>query len=76
MAEALPTFPADRPSQTYVTVKAVVAGHAWLRDSLTFHDAADTPETQGNWVPAFSFLISHPSKGNALFDLGIRRVWE
>lgn len=74
MAASLPKLPADRPNQTYVTVKAIVAGHVWLRDSLTFDDAHDSLEDQGSWVPAFSFWISHPAKGQALFDLGVRKV--
>lgn len=74
MAAPIPNFPADKPNQTYVSVKAVVGGHVWLRDSLTFLDAADTDDSQGAWVPAFSFLITHPTKGKVLFDLGVRKV--
>ena len=68
------SFPRDSEQQTYVSVKALVAGHVWLTDKRMFLDAIDAPEGQGHWLPAFSFLITHPTKGNALFDLGVRKV--
>ncbi|KAJ3533426.1 hypothetical protein NM688_g7284 [Phlebia brevispora] len=68
MAPSVQRFPADSDNQTFVTVKALVAGHCWLPDCLAFLDEHDSPDSQGAWVPAFSFLISHPSKGQALFD--------
>ena len=74
MPSTIPRFPADRDDQTYVTVRAAVAGHVWLHDSRAYFDATDEPEDQGNWVPAFSFLIAHPTRGKTLFDLGVRKV--
>ena len=68
------SFPRDSEQQTYVSVKALVAGHVWLTDKRMFLDAIDAPEDQGHWLPAFSFLIAHPTKGKALFDLGVRKV--
>ena len=73
MASALP---ADEPNQVYVSVKAMNVGRLWLPDASVFQDCKDlgTPDSQGVWVPDFSFLITHPTKGKALFDLGLRKV--
>ena len=68
------SFPPDVSNQIYVTIQALVAGHVWLRESLVFLDSKEKPADVGSWVPAFSFLITHPIKGKALFDLGVRKV--
>lgn len=74
VAMATPPLPADRPNQTYVTVKAFCAGKAHLPHSLVFEDCEGEPDSVGVQIPVLCFLISHPTKGHALFDLGIRKV--
>ena len=71
---ATSSFPPDLPSQTYLSIKALVAGHVWLQDGRVFLDSKEKPADVGSWVPAFSFLIVHPTKGKALFDLGVRKA--
>ena len=42
--------------------------------SPLYRDCKDVPWDQGATVPDFSFLLTHPTKGKAMFDLGIRKV--
>lgn len=74
MATQDPPLPADRTNQTYVTVKALCVGRVYLENRFVFEDSMDEPESAGLQLPVFSFLISHPTKGHAMFDLGIRKV--
>lgn len=69
-----PPLPADLPDQVYVSVKALCPGKLHLPYAWVFQDCIDQPESVGSWVPTFSFLISHPTKGHAMFDLGLRKV--
>ncbi|KAF7798134.1 hypothetical protein EIP86_009349 [Pleurotus ostreatoroseus] len=73
MATENPPLPADRPNQTYVTVKALCAGRLDLPNSFCFEDCKDHPDSEYLDVPSFCFLVSHPTKGHAMFDLGIRK---
>ncbi|KAI0093150.1 beta-lactamase-like protein [Irpex rosettiformis] len=66
-------IPADLADQVYARVKPIVAGSIFLPHKEVFQDAVGLPGTEGIRVPSFSFLISHPTKGNALFDLGLRK---
>lgn len=74
MALPGPPLPADQPNQVYVSVKALCPGKLHLPHAWVFQDCIDQPESVGSWVPTFSFLISHPTKGHAMFDLGLRKV--
>ena len=69
-------LPPDAPNQVYLSVKAMCAGRFWLPDTFVFQDSQDrgAPDSEGVWVPDFAFLVTHPTKGRALFDLGIRKV--
>ena len=67
-------LPADTQRQTYVTVKPIIAGSLFLPFRDVFEDRLDAPTSTGSRVPVICFLISHPTKGYALFDLGIRKV--
>ncbi|KAK3985751.1 NAD binding domain of 6-phosphogluconate dehydrogenase-domain-containing protein [Cladorrhinum sp. PSN332] len=55
---------------TFVTVSALDAGHLTLPERLFVTDAV--PDKRST-VPSLSFLIQHPSHGNIIFDLGIKR---
>ena len=68
------TLPPDSEHQTYVTVKPIIVGSLYLPFKEVFEDHVDAPTTAGNRVPVICFLITHPTKGHALFDLGIRKV--
>ncbi|KAK4230307.1 NAD binding domain of 6-phosphogluconate dehydrogenase-domain-containing protein [Podospora fimiseda] len=57
-------------SHTFVTVSALDAGHLTLPERLFVTDAV--PDKRST-VPSLSFLIQHPSHGNIIFDLGIKR---
>ncbi|KAH7383825.1 beta-lactamase-like protein [Pyrenochaeta sp. MPI-SDFR-AT-0127] len=74
--EDIVTFPPPAPSQTYVTISALQAGHLTLPEKLFVTDA--DPEKRAT-VPSLSFLIQHPSTQNPsttdklVFDLGLKR---
>lgn len=67
-------IPTDVDGQVYVSVKPIVAGTLFLPHREVFQDSVDQPGSAGMRVPVICFLISHPTKGNAIFDLGIRKV--
>lgn len=67
-------LPKDREDQVFVSVKSIVVGSVYLPFSEIFDDCIGAPKIQGNRVPVICFLITHPTKGHALFDLGIRKV--
>ena len=69
-------LPQDRVDQVYVSIKAIQVGDAYLPDKLVYKDCedADIADTFGARVPVFTFLITHPTRGKAMFDLGIRKV--
>ena len=71
-----PPLPGDRPDQVYVSVKAIKVGTMELPDLWLFQDAYDAkvPDTVRTLVPTYAFLLEHPTKGKAMFDLGIRKV--
>ena len=71
---ALSPLPKDTPAQVYVTVKAITSGHIFLPHSRVFDDCVDAPMSQGSRVPDFAFAIEHPTRGLAMFDLGLRKV--
>ncbi len=74
MFESTPQFPPDAGQQTYLAVQAIVAGRLYLRDKRVFQDSIHLPDSSGFRAPDFCFLITHPTKGRILFDLGIRKV--
>ena len=74
MTAQSPLLPADRADQVYVSVKALSPGKLHLPHAWVFQDCVGQPESTGSWVPTFSFLIEHPSRGRAMFDLGLRKV--
>ncbi|KAF2201198.1 hypothetical protein GQ43DRAFT_45630 [Delitschia confertaspora ATCC 74209] len=65
-------LPAPSPTQTYVTVSALDAGHITLPERLFITDA--DPQKKRT-VPSMAFLIQHPlpEPTNIIFDLGVKR---
>ena len=61
-------------SRVCVSVKALNVGDMYIPDSWAFEDAKGSPDTTGSRLPDFAFLITHPTKGRAMFDLGLRKV--
>lgn len=57
-----------------MTVHALLVGGFWLPDKFVFQDCFDGPADVGGEVPDFAFMITHPTYGRALFDLGLRKV--
>jgi hypothetical protein len=55
----------------FVRVHALPTGYLWLPDRWIF---ADGDTNLRHLSPDYSFLISHPSGKNVLFDLGMRKV--
>lgn len=74
MSPTTPQLPEDVEGQIYVKVQAFAVGGASLPHRNMFQDKIDAPLSERSDVPAFSFLISHPSRGRALFDMGIQKV--
>lgn len=78
MASNEPTviLPAPSPTQTYVTISALQAGHLTLPEALFVTDADPTKRAT---VPSLAFLIQHPSPtrpskpDTLVFDLGLKR---
>ena len=70
------SLPRDREGQTYVSIKTLQAGSAFLPDSWAYKDSEDAKiaDDVGSRVPVLTFLITHPTKGKAMFDLGIRKA--
>ncbi|KAF2027313.1 Metallo-hydrolase/oxidoreductase [Setomelanomma holmii] len=74
--QPLIVLPAPSPSQTYVTISALQAGHLTLPEKLFVTDADLEKRAT---VPSLSFLIQHPSPSNPskisklVFDLGLKR---
>ncbi|KAI5843186.1 beta-lactamase-like protein [Tricharina praecox] len=56
-------------NQSFTTLHALEAGHLTLPRHLFISGASPTDRTT---VPSLSFLITHPSHGRLVFDLGIR----
>jgi hypothetical protein len=73
-SEVKPFLPTDKNDQLYVSIKAIVAGTATLPLNFVVDANDNDPELAGKAivVPAFSFLITHPERGQILFDLGLR----
>ena len=67
-------LPADIENQTHVTVHALLVGGFFLPSRLVFQDCVDEPEDVGCEVPFIAFMITHPTFGRTLFDLGMRKV--
>jgi len=68
-----PHIPADVDGQAFMIVKPILAGNLFLPDKEVFQDSIDLPDTEGIHIPVFCFFLSHPTKGNVLFDLGVRK---
>ena len=68
------SLPSDSESQTYVTVHALPAGGLWLPHREVFQDCFDQTSEIGSEIPFIAFLVTHPTHGRALFDLGMRKV--
>ena len=68
-------LPLDSDRQVYVSVKALSIGTFWLPEIALVKDGS-FPSNLEDWVflPAFAFLITHPTEGKVMFDLGIRKV--
>lgn len=64
----------DSVNQPFVTVNALLTCFIHLPYNLVFQDSADYPDNTGSYVPVFNFLITHPTHGLTLFDLGVRKV--
>jgi hypothetical protein len=73
-SEAQFALPADDKHQTYVSVKAIVAGKLSIPLKLVLEDCHDEPDSNAIEAPVFAFLITHPERGHNLFDLGLRKV--
>ena len=70
------SLPQDRADQVYVSIKAIQVADLFLPDKFVYKDAedADVPDTVGSRLPVLAFLVTHPTKGKAMFDLGVRKV--
>lgn len=68
------SLPADRENQTFVTVQALSVGGLSVPHMNIFQDSIQAPRTQRYDVPFIASLITHPTRGKALFDLGLRKV--
>lgn len=68
------SLPADAENQTYVTVHALLAGGLWLPQREVFQDSIDKSAELGSELPFIAFLVTHPTYGRVLFDLGMRKV--
>ena len=71
-----PSLPADGTDQVFVSVKALKVGTMQLPDSWVFQDARDANVSFDVrfTIPDYAFLIEHPTKGKAMFDLGMQKV--
>ncbi|KAI0694341.1 beta-lactamase-like protein [Cytidiella melzeri] len=69
----IPPLPNDSENQSFVTVKALLTCFIHLPFNLVFQDSVNYPDSTGSYVPVFNFLIAHPTRGLALFDLGVRK---
>jgi hypothetical protein len=69
-----PPLPPDADGQAHVTVHAILAGGLWLPYKEVFQDSLNEPTEVGSEIPFIAFLISHPTYGRTLFDLGLRKV--
>ena len=68
------SFPQDTASQTFVSVKAIAAGHLFLPFCRVFEDCGHLPPVEGALIPSFAFLITHPTYGMSMYDLGLKKV--
>ena len=67
-------LPLDVEDQVYASVYALYTGGMWMADYFIFEDCIDGPPEAGKDAPTIAFLISHPTLGYALYDLGMRKV--
>ncbi|KIP01907.1 hypothetical protein PHLGIDRAFT_79929 [Phlebiopsis gigantea 11061_1 CR5-6] len=72
--DSTPSLPSDTEDQVYVTVHAFTVGGLWFPAREVFQDSLHEPETVGSNIPFIAFLVTHPTKGRALFDLGLRKA--
>lgn len=74
--EGSAALPRDRVDQVYVSMKAMKVGTMTLAERWVFQDASDAniPDSVRITIPDYAFLIEHPTKGKAMFDLGMRKV--
>ncbi|CAM1506336.1 Fc.00g059770.m01.CDS01 [Cosmosporella sp. VM-42] len=63
-------------SSSRVGVSALPTGHIYLPDRWLFEDGDKDMHKARQLSPDFSFLISHPSGGHILFDLGMRKDFD
>lgn len=73
MDAASPPLPPDRANQAYVIVHALLAGGLWLPYKDVFQDSVNEPSEVGSEIPFIAFMITHPTHGRSLFDLGMRK---
>ena len=74
MDAASPPLPPDKADQAYVTVHALLAGGLWLPHKDVFQDSVNEPSEVGSEIPFIAFMVTHPTHGRSLFDLGMRKV--
>lgn len=61
-------LPTDAQNKMYVRVHTLLAGEFWAPDRVVFEDCVQ------DRVPDFTFMITYPTHGRTLFDLGLRKV--
>ncbi|KAH8885918.1 Metallo-hydrolase/oxidoreductase [Thozetella sp. PMI_491] len=61
---------------TSVHVYALPTGRLYLPDRWLFEDGDEDIQRARQLSPDFSFLISHPTGGHVLFDLGLRKDFD
>ena len=69
-----PPLPLDRETQTYVTIQALSLGRVSLPYNWIFQDSLHAPDEERSDLPFIGALITHPTRGKALYDLGVRKV--
>ena len=74
LAHRATMLPLDTDHQPYVTVRPIIGGSLELPYYLVYQDCIDHPRSNYRTVPSLCFLITHPTSGHILFDLGIRKV--
>ena len=72
--KASANLPAELGDQKYVSVKPIIAGTISIPLNFILQDWKDFPDQNAVRVPCYAFLVTHPTKGHVLYDLGVRKV--